>query len=401
MPTISAAVKSGCVSLLLPLLLTGQWIEKISKETVQFHGFFSQGYAISDHNNYLTMNTSQGTAQMTDGGLNVTWRVNSKLRVGVQVYDRYIGDLGKGRVSLDWALVDYRFGDWLGFRVGKVKTPLGLFTDSQDQEFLYTWALLPQSVYPLDLRSASAAHTGGDLYGEIDIPRAGHLSYQMYGGTVPSDYRSGFLYGIEDIGFKNVTYSARTTGYDLRWAPLVTGLIVGVSQSVMQREYAGELVAAPLHGTAKTYFSRQTALYMEYARGRWRFDAEHRKWKALTRVLGVPNFERVGQNSPGWFAALSYRVSRRVEAGVYRSQFKDKPLFRPPWVIDGEGSNHLDDTAVTVRFDPAPFWNIKVEGHFINGIGDVISSRGFYPRYHPRGIQPRTNLLVLRTGFTF
>jgi hypothetical protein len=89
--------------------------------------------------------------------------------VGVQVYDHYIGDLGKGRVSLDWALLDYRFRDWLGFRGGKVKTPLGLFTDSQDQEFLYPWALLPQAVYPLDLRETNSAHTGGDLYGDIGV----------------------------------------------------------------------------------------------------------------------------------------------------------------------------------------------------------------------------------------
>src|SRR5690606_13091468 len=127
-------------------------------------------------------------AQMTDGGLNVTWRVNEKLRIGAQVYDRYVGDLGKGSVSLDWALVDYRFKDWLGFRGGRVKTPLGLFTDSQDQEFSYTWALLPQGIYPLDLRETLNSHTGGDLYGSIPLGRAGYVSYQMYAGTVPSDY---------------------------------------------------------------------------------------------------------------------------------------------------------------------------------------------------------------------
>lgn len=113
---------------------------------VQIHGFFTQGYAISDHNNYLTMNTSKGTAKMTDGGLNMSWRINSKLRVGAQTYSRSIGELGKGQVSVDWALIDFRYRDWLGFRAGKVKTPLGLFTDAQDQEFLYTWALLPQAV---------------------------------------------------------------------------------------------------------------------------------------------------------------------------------------------------------------------------------------------------------------
>ena len=97
-------------------------------------------------------------------------KMTIKLRVGAQVYDRYIGELGKGRVYLDWALADYRLKDWLGFRGGKIKTSLGLYTDTQDQAFLHTWALLPQSVYPADLRSVSVAHVGGDIYGHISHP---------------------------------------------------------------------------------------------------------------------------------------------------------------------------------------------------------------------------------------
>jgi hypothetical protein len=169
MSNIGAGRNPGFAITALLLLTAGQVLAQRSEGAVQVHGFFSQGYAVSDNNNYLTMQTSRGTAQMTDGGINLTWRINDKLRVGVQVYDHYIGDLGKGRVSLDWALLDYRFRDWLGFRGGKVKTPLGLFTDSQDQEFLYPWALLPQAVYPLDLRETNSAHTGGDLYGDIVV----------------------------------------------------------------------------------------------------------------------------------------------------------------------------------------------------------------------------------------
>ena len=119
---------------ILGILLTGMlaagpaWAQlpdvraRFNEGPFQVHGFFTQGYALSDRNNYLTMNTSKGTAQMRDGGLNVGWKINGKLRVGAQAYSRYIGELGKGRVSVDWALVDYRFRDWLGFRAGKVKT---------------------------------------------------------------------------------------------------------------------------------------------------------------------------------------------------------------------------------------------------------------------------------------
>src|SRR6266700_15356 len=116
-------VGMGCLLLAFAGLLQAQVSPSFNEGSVQVHGFFTQGYALSNQNNYLTMNTSQGTAQMTDGGLNLSWKINGKLRVGAQVYDRYTGELGKGQATLDWALVDYRFRDWLGFRAGKVKTP--------------------------------------------------------------------------------------------------------------------------------------------------------------------------------------------------------------------------------------------------------------------------------------
>lgn len=83
-------------------------------------------------------------------------KLTNKLRMGAQIYDRKIGQLGGGRV-----------------RAGKVKTALGLFNDTQDAEFLHIWALLPQSLYPTDLRSSLIAHTGVDIHGEsASIKRA-------------------------------------------------------------------------------------------------------------------------------------------------------------------------------------------------------------------------------------
>jgi len=385
---------------LSPLAAVAQ--HRFSEGPVQIHGFFSQGYAVSDQNNYLTMNTSKGTAQMTDGGVNLTWKINHKLRVGAQAYSRYIGEFGKGRVTLDWAVVDYRLKDWLGFRAGKVKTPLGLFNDAQDQEFLYTWALLPQAVYPLDLRDMTIAHVGGGIYGAIGMKRAGSLSYQVYAGSMPSDPRSGYVYGIEDSGFRNVRDSGRGTGYDLRWDTPLTGLSLGVSGMFQQRDLAGRLAAAPIAVSAKNYMNRRTAVYGQFSRGRWRFDGEWRHLKGLTRIYGLPPARsRAGQDTTGWFLALSCRISKRVEVGTYRSQYDYTPLFTPPVLLTGPGANHIYDTTATVRFDLARFWNFKIEGHFMDGFGNLLSFRGFYPRSHPQGLRPTTNLLVLRTGFTF
>jgi hypothetical protein len=379
----------------------GQFRTQFVDGRVQVHGFFTQGYAVSNQNNYLTMNTSQGTAKMTDGGLNMSWQINNKLRVGAQVYARSIGELGKGYPTLDWALVDYRFRDWLGFRAGKVKTPLGLFTESQDQEFLYTWALLPQAVYPLDLRESSNAHVGGDLYGSVGLKRGGLLTYQLYAGQVPSDYRTGLYYGLQDAGYRDVTYETRTTGYDLRWTTPVSGLMAGISQSFSQRDSRGILAGLPFEATAKTYLDRTTAVYAQLNRGRWRLDTEWRATKNLTRIFGLPPaFSRNGQTAHPWFTALSYRVSRIVEVGAYHGQYRYTTLFALPG-LTGADKGRMDDTTVALRLDPTSFWNFKIEVHFMDGVGSLLSSRGFYARNNPQGLQPATNMLVLRTGLNF
>ncbi len=82
------------------LLLNAQDI-KIFDRTVQFHGFASQGFVYTDQNNWLTMSTSSGSAAMTDMGANASMAITDKLRIGAQVYDRNLGQLGQWHPTLD------------------------------------------------------------------------------------------------------------------------------------------------------------------------------------------------------------------------------------------------------------------------------------------------------------
>ena len=174
---------------LLPLLwgsaalpLEAQFDFTLGGRPVQIHSFASQGFAYSNQNNYLTMKTSRGTFDMTDVGVNVSIQLTDKLRIGAQAYDRDFGSLGQWHPQLDWAVADYRFKDWFGIRGGVVKTVFGLENDTQDVDALHTFALLPQSVYPTDLRDSLLRHRGGDVYGDIPLKRLGALAYTAYAG---------------------------------------------------------------------------------------------------------------------------------------------------------------------------------------------------------------------------
>src|SRR5258708_38289952 len=213
----------------MPAALDAQFDFKVAGRAGQVKSFASEGFAYSNHNNYLTMNTSRGSFDMTDGGMNLSSEITDKFRVGAQVYDRNIGILGKGRLTLDWALGDYRFKSWFGVRAGKVKTTLGLYNDTQDLESLHTWAILPQSAYPLDLRASTIAHVGVDVYGTFKLGRFGDLGYTGYAGSRPYDPAGGYRYGVKEFGIDIRTLTGRQAGGDLRWNNLVKGVMLGAA----------------------------------------------------------------------------------------------------------------------------------------------------------------------------
>jgi hypothetical protein len=117
---------------------------KLLDRTVQVHGFASQGYVYTSGNNWLTMNTTgDGSPGFTEMGVNMSSQLNDSFHLGAQVYDRNLGQLGQFHPQLDWAVLDYRFRPWLGLRAGKIKTTLGLYNDTQDLDFLHTFAFEP------------------------------------------------------------------------------------------------------------------------------------------------------------------------------------------------------------------------------------------------------------------
>ena len=216
--------------ILSPLWLPAQDF-KLDRREVQIHGFASQGFIYTDHNNWLTMHTSQGSGAFTDFGANISMQLTDKLRIGAQVFDRNLGNLGEWHPSVDWALVDYRFKPWLGIRAGKVKTTLGLFNDTQDLDFLHTFALLPQSIYPTDIRDATIAHTGGDIYGTISLSHGlGDLFYTAYAGHRSDSIYSGYAYLASQYDVHYSRYGGLQYGGDLRWNTPLRGLLVGVSR---------------------------------------------------------------------------------------------------------------------------------------------------------------------------
>ncbi|HLJ86135.1 MAG TPA: hypothetical protein VKZ53_04890 [Candidatus Angelobacter sp.] len=408
---------------ILPLLAAGSLVLraqeiKIAGRPLEVHGSFSQGFMYTNQNNYLTDNTTSGSFGLTDGSLNLNYQIFNKLRVGAQVYDRKIGAIGRGTVQLDWALVDYRMKDWMGFRAGKVKTVLGLYNDTQDSEFLHTWALLPQSIYPVDLRESYIAHTGGDIYGDIPLKKLGTLSYTAYAGQRPNDLTGGYAYALGAyVPTIHVTsYTGLQVGQDVRWATPVSGLLLGASHQSQDVNGKGIMFnwavlgipdGSPFREGTVRDFTNQ--FYVQYQHRKLRIDGEYRRyWRNHSLYFNNATTPfNIASDSRSWYIAGAYRLHKRLEVGAYHSRYyadwNQTHNFRVE-TFTGSGDppdNHIFDWTLTARVDLASYWNVKIEGHFMDGYGSPDSVHGFYQPQNPNGFQRTTNLLVVRTGFNF
>jgi hypothetical protein len=399
------------ILLVVPLALKAQEF-KLLDRTVQVHGFVSQGFVYTNDNNWLTMNTSQGSAAFTDFGLNMSGPLTDRLRVGAQVYDRNLGQLGQYHPSLDWAVVDYRFKSWFGVRGGKVKTTLGLYNDTQDLDFLHTFALLPQSMYPTDIRDATIAHVGGDLYGNIALKhRLGDLSYTAFAGSRRDSLYSGYPYILTQFGTHFSTFGGLQYGGDLRWSTPVKGLLIGASR--LDQDTTGK-------GTSVNPFSGKTIRYSEYSRADWtnqfygqyvrgklRIDSEYRRYRRDQMIFGGSSEQ--ADDVRAWYVSGAYRVCKMLELGSYYSRYTIAGtitgalgfLGSPSQADTSLPQNHIYDKVITGRVDLNKFWNIKIEGHFMDGYGDNTYPDGFYPQVNPHGFQPNTNAMVVKTGLNF
>jgi hypothetical protein len=364
---------------------------------VQVHGFASEGIAYTNQNNWLTMNTAGSPASFTDFGANLSTQLTDRLWVGAQVYDRSLGHLGQWHPSLDWAVVSFKIKPWLAFRGGKVKTTLGLYNDTQDLDFLRTFALLPQSIYPTDLRDATMAHTGGDVYGDIPLKhKLGTLSYTGFAGHRSDSIYSGYPYLLTQFGSHFTTYGGLQYGADLRWTTPITGLMVGASRLDEDISGSGTRQGAPLWERSRQDW--MNLFYGRYTRGRFQIDAEARRYYRNQLIISGTSFDI--DDVRGWYVSGTYRVSKRISVGSYYSHYTITSTRTPP-PDTSLPRNHDFDKVVSARFDVNRFWNVKVEGHFMDGFGADPYPNGFYPQVNPTGFKPNTNALVVKTGVNF
>jgi hypothetical protein len=355
-------------------------------ENIQIHGFATQGFLFSSNNNYLSMNSSSGSAQWTEGAISISDPVTDNLRIGMQLHMYQLGQFGGPNVQVDWASGDYRLNDRLGFRAGKIKTPLGLFNDSQDVDSLFLWVLLPQAMYPVDNRGFDLAELGGELYGSLNLGRrAGSLQFQGHAGYSSIDRNGGYSQQLAQFGlvFPDPP-GGKTEGGDLRWMTPCRGLMLGFSvlgQAVDETAAEGSIHVPANLGMA--YYAQWQTGKLYFAGEYWRTPINPTLTLGTTTVY-VPLDQR------SWYVMGSYHLTRRIDVGSYYSHYLNKAADT------SLPENYSKDFVVSGRYNFNAYFYAKLEGHFLHGTG-----LGYYASTNPEGVKTNSNMLAAKVGFSF
>jgi hypothetical protein len=362
--------------------------QSLDELNVQVHGYVTQGFIYTNQNNWDTTDSSDGSPAWSEAVVNVSAQPDSRLHIGVQGRYNLLGNLSN-EITLDWAQADYRFSDRLGVRVGKVKSPLGLYNETQDIDPGQLWILLPQSVYPIASRNSLLAHYGGVIYGALPLgERMGKLQYRAFGGERVLAGSDSYFQSLRNEGLSLPNgVSGKTGGGTLRWETPIRGLLVGASEH--SGSPSGAVTAGPYSGTLTAKSFRQVFYFGTYERRRLTLASEYSRLETEIDIAlsGLP-LTIIHSDPRSYYVMGSYKINDKLSGGLYYSSIVDHHAAYT-------SVNYQKDWTVAGRYDFNSFLYAKVEQHWMNGTGIGFSTSDNTNQ------QPKTKMTLLKIGVSF
>jgi len=356
---------------------------------LQVHGYATQGFIYTTNNNWNTADTTDGSPAWTEAVVNVTVQPQPKLRIGVQTRYFLLGNYGN-QITLDWAQGDYKVNEHLGFRVGKVKTPIGLLNETQDIDPVQLWVLLPQSIYAIANRNSILSHYGGVIYGSVSLGSSwGELEYRAYGGQRVLSSDDAVFQTVRDKGISLPNGATGPMyGGTLRWQTPLRGLMAGASED--SEHTSGAAVLGALNGGLQATHFYQPYLYAIYESKKWMAGGEYTRQalQKTTAFVGGPTIF-IPKDQRAWYAMASYKLSKKIIGGMNFSYSLDRQL-------PVSNARYQKDWALSARYDVDSYFYLKFEQHFIDG-----SEFGYSTSDNPGGLKPNTRMTLLKIGVSF
>ena len=370
-------------------------------DSIQIHGFLTQGYFFTSDNRLFGTSDTGGSFDYTEAGLTGSWTPASDLRLASQVLFRRAGVGHENDVELDFGLLDYTVlstPDYrLGLRLGRVKIPFGLYNDTRDVLFTRPTILLPQSIYADAQRDLSLSADGGLLYGEyrndwgnlsfelgVGIPRStsvdtelGILGFNYPGRTDPNrSYIGRLSYDLQGGKYRLSVSSARVdTRYDPSSEPgdllagrdLFSPVIFSAQYNLEKLSLTAEYALRPVKDKGfGEEFDREIIGESYYLQGEYRFDEK-------------------------WQATLRYDVFYNDREDRHGKKFATKGLYP-------SHTQFAKDWTFGIRYHLNSSFLIATEYHYIDGTAWIVPLQDNADR---QGLERRWHLFAVVAGFRF
>lgn len=146
---------------------------------VMIHGFGGWAYGITDNENKYLSGIEDGNYATLNFSLNIT--ANPYERLSLYIQTGYNESLDENEVALDYAFAEWLVANPFVIRVGKIKAPFMLYTETYDVGTIRPFFYLPQGLYQ---QLAAEAYKGVGLTGTVPLGTEWDLAYDAYGGTL-------------------------------------------------------------------------------------------------------------------------------------------------------------------------------------------------------------------------
>lgn len=381
-------------------------------DTLQLHGFLSQGYLDSMANNFLA-DSRTGTLQFTELGLNANYSPLENLRAGAQVFARDVGQYCNYAPKLDWALIDYRPYDQFGIRLGKVKLPMGLYNESRDSDFLRPMIFLPQSIYDETRRDIYLAYMGGGFYGNLAMGRTGDLDYKIFGGRMRFPSESVLEDSTErqirsiiadnnasatpDPNIPSQFSSMERDNEEIYGAAFVLntslhGLRLGGSWMHSENDLQVNGISTP---AGHTEMHSKIVVSAEYLRDHFFMAAEYSE---TDRTQTIYSSTTLDGTAMGWYVLFGYTPFEKLTFTAMYDEYyrlKNDKEGRTVSASSPTYSAWRKDIALGLRYDFSESWNAKAEYHWLDGAALQLDF------FNPEGTARYWNYFAARISYTF
>ena len=291
-------------------------------ETVDVHGFFSQGYVKSSGNDVI-VGSQKGTIDLREFGINFAGNITEDIMLAAQLMGYTLDEQGNDKIALHYGLIDWRVDDSVGVRAGRYRVATGLYNETRDVDMLRTPVFLPQTIYPETFRDYFSACDGVSLYGTLNLNDLGYLQYQVGTGNVVAIEKSsgdvGYnvqYFGVSDIEVDN----AKSSNLQFLWETPLDGLRAGYTWRRIDAEITLYDYIAAYHpdsgdpirvDTPESQDNRANHVYsLEYMIDKL----------TLMYEFNLQRKDSIKQ-STGWYAGANYEFSEKFSAGCYYTEY--------------------------------------------------------------------------------